>query len=104
MFSNVAFFSSDITTLYRFYLIFLINSIAGFLANLAISLGLPTLVTTDPRSFQEYEDNLQIPGEEYPDSLYWEPSYEQELGRLQVYFFYLKVSDAVHQLRNNNFI
>ena len=56
-----------------------------------ISLALPTLVDTSARSLQNYEEQLRVAGLEYPDDLMWEPAYEEELGRLQVYFSYLKV-------------
>ncbi|XP_018013928.1 uncharacterized protein LOC108670949 [Hyalella azteca] len=71
----------------------------GFLLNMPISLALPTLVDTTPRSLDEYDSEERLPGFEYPEDLYFEPSYEQELGRLQVYFTYLKVPMVVCQER-----
>lgn len=71
----------------------------GFILNMPISMALPTLVDTSGRSFVEGSGHLRRPEEEYPDDLEWEPSYEQELGTLQVYFSYLKVSTVACQER-----
>ncbi|KAF2359794.1 hypothetical protein FHG87_009454 [Trinorchestia longiramus] len=71
----------------------------GFLLNMPISLALPTLVDTTPRAFGHYEATERLPGYEYPEDLYVEPAYEQEVGRLQVYFSYLKIPTVACQER-----
>jgi len=67
----------------------------GFLLNMPISLALPTLVdTSGARSLQDNEASDRALGKEFPEDLYWEPSYEEELSRLQVYFRYLQVASV----------
>jgi len=66
----------------------------GFLLNMPISLALPTLVDTSGRSLQDTEASERALGKEFPEDLYWEPSYEEELSRLQVYFSYLQVASV----------
>lgn len=71
----------------------------GFLLNMPLSLTLPTLVDVNSRSLKDVDEDVRLPGQEYPDGLFWEPSYEQELGTLQVYFSYLKVPTVACQER-----
>ena len=77
------------------------KTVAALLVVLPLGVALPTFigqqgqVVWTGRSYQEDDEYEVIPGEEYPDDLNWENSYEQELGLLQVYFAYLKVSDTL---------
>ncbi|XP_018013923.1 uncharacterized protein LOC108670944 [Hyalella azteca] len=71
----------------------------GFLLKTPISFAFPALIDPTPRSLGDHETEDRLPGYEYPEDLFLEPAYEQELGRLQVYFNYLKVSRVVCQER-----
>ena len=68
-------------------------TVAALLPRIPISIALPTFLGVTGRSLQEDEEEEILAGEEYPDDLFWDPSYGPELGRLQVYFSLLKVSN-----------
>ena len=56
-----------------------------------LQVGLPSIVNVNSRSYHEYDELVKSPGDEYAEDLYWEPSYEEELERLQIFFLYLEV-------------
>ena len=69
-------------------------TVAALLINYPVSLALPSFIPHG-RGLSLQDDEYEIiPGEEYPEDLDWEPSYEQELGRLKVYFSYLRVRNT----------
>lgn len=67
----------------------------GFILNIPMSIFLPTLVDTTIRQRRSQRDSpIRTPYVEDPDNLVWEPTYEDELGRLQVFFNYLQIFDV----------
>ncbi|XP_068244803.1 uncharacterized protein [Palaemon carinicauda] len=62
----------------------------GFLLNMPISLALPTLAPVNGRTFNS-NGNYVEDDDEIPQSLFWEPAYEQQLEKLSVYFSHLEL-------------
>ncbi|XP_064099011.1 uncharacterized protein LOC135210125 [Macrobrachium nipponense] len=69
----------------------------GFLLNMPVSLALPTLAPVNGRSFNSQSSSNSNSysdaeyDEEVPQSLYWDPAYEQQLEKLSVYFSHLEL-------------
>ncbi|XP_066984740.1 uncharacterized protein [Macrobrachium rosenbergii] len=61
----------------------------GFLLNMPVSLAIPTIASGKGRSLSV--QNIIYEDAEIPETLYWDPAYEEQLEKLIIYFAHLEL-------------